>query len=332
MIIKPMLESSSASTIDTYTAASCPDTVSFLSKSESNPILCSGTYTLHEDGSTQTHTGQLITFTISQSLQLVSTGSLNLDYGIFDLVYPPCSNFHIFYTANTNGTISCFNLNSETNLLSLQSNTTVAHDSMITSIIPTDQNVYSTSSSGKVFQTDSATQITTVQGQHSFDAWCCHYHSGSKTLLSGGDDALIRRWDPRVPSQVGCFKHHSAGVISLYVEEEGKEHEVLSGGYDDYIHKWDLRFPRRVLIEKKLSGGVWDIVEVDSKYFLCSCMYGGVSLIDKSSFEVISEYKGHDSIVYGADYWSRGTEVYYVSCSFYDNGIHMWKASNENGI
>ena len=63
---------------------------------------------------------------------------------------------------------------------------------------------------------------------------------GSSVLISGSDDALIKVWDRRMPSEpAGYLPGHTEGIVSL--EPRGDGVYVLSNGKDQTARLWDLR-------------------------------------------------------------------------------------------
>eukprot|EP00878_Enallax_costatus_P044588 GHUV01053264.1.p1 GENE.GHUV01053264.1~~GHUV01053264.1.p1 ORF type:complete len:156 (+),score=31.42 GHUV01053264.1:67-468(+) len=62
------------------------------------------------------------------------------------------------------------------------------------------------------------------------------------------------------------------------------------------------------------GGGVWRLKwhPHDDRLLLAACMYNGLALVtaaeDWGSLEVVEEYKGHESIAYGADWYQGSSE------------------------
>jgi diphthine methyl ester acylhydrolase len=181
---------------------------------------------------------------------------------------------------------------------------------------------------------------------HTLEAWCCAFSPFSpSTLYTGGDDCALVRIDTRsrCPAVVSSITPlHSAGVTAILPSSSSSSpHRLLTGCYDDRLRVWDDRMWRRTVGELGLGGGVWRLRwrmdskgqhSGDSAMVCAACMHGGVKVVRMGAvagedMEVVSAYHGHDSMAYGCDWIQSAASEHdtIVSCSFYDNAVHVWQ-------
>ncbi|KAL0235395.1 hypothetical protein GEMRC1_001977 [Eukaryota sp. GEM-RC1] len=304
-----------------------PDSLLFLNKDCPQPALVYGTYHLIEsESSLQKHKGELVSSFVNADLSLHSSSSLQFESGVFSL--KNLSHINTIITANTDGTINFVEYSEDDTSLSL-TNTISVEDSMITSIASSDLSgsiLACTCSSGNVYvlnHSDSSSFSHLIS--HEFDAWCSLFFD-SNTLLTGGDDAVVRVSDLRSSSQIKLSRLHSAGVVSL--SRHPSSNLILSGGYDDQLIMWDIRFPSRKVASCDMPGGVWDVVPVSGDVYGVPCMYGGCSLVEigGKGIRQLESYNRHKSIVYGFDSTlTLENKRVAATCSFYDKEIRLWE-------
>lgn len=135
-------------------------------------------------------------------------------------------------------------------------------------------------------------------------AWivCTNPHQPS-TLVSGGDDCLLKLWDIRSgTTPVGVNKTHGVGVTTAQWHPLDP-HTFVSGSYDEHVRVWDERAMRSPVAEMHTGGGVWRVKwnllgggsggggSADGLLFM-ACMQGGC---------VVAEYRsGVDTGTSGA--------------------------------
>lgn len=150
------------------------------------------------------------------------------------------------------------------------------------------------------------------------EVWSCAVTSDGQTVVTGGEDGSMKLWDARSRTQISQSKVFGAGVVFVDFPRKSGEQEIdqiLTGSYDEHLRIFDRRNLRTVLKEKKLSGGVWNI-EQNANNFCVSCMYGGYSILDSESLEVIHENREvGKNLLYGA---TRISENSVVFCTFND--------------
>ena len=125
---------------------------------------------------------------------------------------------------------------------------------------------------------------------HEYDAWCAASMSlacGASTsledlLLTGGDDGMLKVWDPRQLNDDSpvcvASKRHDAGVVtivpcaSMLQDCEGMAASsstanaqrcspflVLVGSYDEHVYLYDVRSLRSAVASASVGGGAWRI-------------------------------------------------------------------------
>jgi len=144
---------------------------------------------------------------------------------------------------------------------------------------------------------------------------------------------------------------HGAGVTAILPLLPGY---IATGSYDDHIRLIKLPDSQgkglQTLAALSLNGGVWRLKLIalflcsedgDAAYFsariLVSCMYAGVCLVEIRrndrqqdwNIRVLARFEEHESMCYACDMQptskDEGLGRIYVSCSFYDKRLCMWR-------
>ena len=183
-------------------------------------------------------------------------------------------------------------------------------------------------------------------------AFCEHRE---RPILSGqqsDDDSLTQNlWE----TLCSDMRTHSAGVTAiLYLTKDPSLgfDVILTGSYDEHIrvlaHGASRRRPK-VLVEKRLGGGVWRLKLLKSNsdgvrgtyMILASCMYAGPKIleIDRSAediwtINIQAQFGQHESMNYASDSQEQmllnGVQsMIYISTSFYDRKLCVWRVSND---
>ncbi|KAF6262815.1 WD40-repeat-containing domain protein [Scenedesmus sp. NREL 46B-D3] len=166
---------------------------------------------------------------------------------------------------------------------------------------------------------------------HELEAWMAHWDRHQRHVLySGADDCTFKGWDTRTPcssssssstadeaapQQAPTFSNrraHGAGVCCISSHPR-RPQLLVTGSYDEAVRLWDVRMATRPVetCQVPTGGGVWRLKwhPTNDRLLLAACMYNGFALVAAdeswSSLAVVEEYKGHDSIAYGAD-WYKG--------------------------
>nr|CAD2200610.1 unnamed protein product [Meloidogyne enterolobii] len=119
-------------------------------------------------------------------------------------------------------------------------------------------------------------------GLEECEVWCCSWING-QTFATGAEDGILKIWDLRCSfsSREQQKIEHSAGVTSLYKLND--DYQIMSGSYDDNLRLFDWRNLNKPLSTLKLNGGIWEVSPIENNYFILACMYGGASIIQKST-------------------------------------------------
>lgn len=190
-------------------------------------------------------------------------------------------------------------------------------------------------------------------GGHDLEGWSVAFdRADPSTLYSGGDDAILKRWDLRTASSDDgdCVattfnrRSHTAGVCCISPHAL-KPHLVATGSYDEKVRLWDTRNLRQPTFELGCGGGVWRLKwhPEDASLALAACMHGGfkVMRLDGShasdgelpSMREVAAYGEHGTgqeLAYGADWAYPGPHADTAlagTCSFYDHALHLWTHS-----
>lgn len=159
------------------------------------------------------------------------------------------------------------------------------------------------------------------------EVWIQAWGHNSTTIYTGSDDGVLAAWDTRTEARqadgpMPCIfrnrRTHGAGVTAVVPIDE---YQLLTGSYDDNIRLLDIRNPNRAIRERNIGGGVWRVIPKTKTELLACCMYNGAKILATESFNVIKEWNGHESIVYGGDV----TEGALATCSFYDKRVCIWR-------
>jgi len=201
--------------------------------------------------------------------------------------------------------------------------------------------VISTLSTGLVSILDMAQQIPRrglTWTAHDLEVWCSAWKSAD-TVLTGGDDSLLKLWDLREDlqtAQIVCkrsllfinlsYGSHNAGVTSILPVSDSL---VLTGSYDNHLRLFDYRNFRRPVSSLDLDGGVWRILPrpgLNMTSFLTCCMQTGGKMISLNlkgkilAEEGVFEPEEERRLIYGAS-WQDDTVA--ALCSFYEKSLYI---------
>jgi len=178
-----------------------------------------------------------------------------------------------------------------------------------------------------------------------------HYNTYADTVISGGDDCIMKLWDLRIcgsggsggsnPKPSSVKTDFEAGVTAV-AYHPFLEHVFAVGSYDEGLRIWDMRRLGEPLCNINVGGGVWRIKwhPRDVDRILVGAMHGGCRIVqvpglglhsasdDETgvSINVVKEFIEHESMAYGADWIYDEANGYEAaaSCSFYDRQAFIW--------
>ena len=179
-----------------------------------------------------------------------------------------------------------------------------------------------------------------------------HYNTYADTVISGGDDCIMKLWDLRLcnndsPTKpIATKKNFEAGVTTISYHPS-LEHIFAVGSYDEVVRFWDMRKLAEPFGTVHVGGGVWRLKwhPKHEDRILVGAMHGGCRIVEMSgpiregssseddsfdlsslSINVVKEFTEHQSMAYGADWIHEENGVYdaAASCSFYDRQAFIW--------
>ena len=186
--------------------------------------------------------------------------------------------------------------------------------------------------------------------------------ASDQDLYSGGDDCFLSKHNMEFLNShtrvtVDGYhpvsrdsRTHGAGVTSIVVlpiHQDGQE-ILITGSYDENIRvlvpSKHSRGRAKVLAETPLGGGVWRISnpfalesmtngEDTSFKVLASCMHAGARVLEIRktngtwSIKVLIVFTEHESMNYASDVRICDDGLMFVSTSFYDRKLCIWKPS-----
>ena len=202
--------------------------------------------------------------------------------------------------------------------------------------------VISTLSTGQVSILD-MTQQTPEQAEtwkaHDLEVWCSAWKSAD-TVLTGGDDSLLKVWDlrqnlqtaqavskwfPFIENTFDSYSHN-AGVTSILPISDSL---ILTGSYDNHLRLFDCRNFRQPISSINLDGGVWRILPrpgSNMRSFLTCCMQTGAKMVSLNQEENILAEEGifepeeEKRLIYGASWQDENVTTL---CSFYDKSLYI---------
>uniref|UniRef100_A0A8C6U9J9 WD repeat domain-containing protein 83 n=1 Tax=Neogobius melanostomus TaxID=47308 RepID=A0A8C6U9J9_9GOBI len=139
-------------------------------------------------------------------------------------------------------------------------------------------------------------------------------------VTPGSIDGTVRCWDVRSrrnePIQI--LDEARDGISSLKVAQ----HELLTGSVDGRVRRYDLRMGQ--LHVDFLSSPITCVCfSADGQCTLSSSLDSTLRLLDKSSGEMLGEYKGHTMKGYKLDCCLSSKDTHVLSCSE-DGHVYCW--------
>jgi diphthamide biosynthesis protein 7 len=212
-----------------------------------------------------------------------------------------------------------------------------------------DSQIVVSTQAGNIKVFDVSDDIRTVStfvghsiGGSAVPAWIAAFDPHSRqTVVSGGDDMIMRLWDLRSGQSIST-KHHQAGVTAAQWHPS-LENIFASGSYDEAIRVWDRRSLKDPLLYQETGGGVWRVKwHSDSShcYIVVASMHAGARVYetsaDISSISLVASRDGSDPdkhLLYGIDVLiASPSSTKLASCSFYENKIEIWDFYRKHAI
>lgn len=138
----------------------------------------------------------------------------------------------------------------------------------------------------------------------------------------GADDSIFIQINTETAQQQKNTSHN-CGVTSMH-SNAGREYTFATGSYDEFVHIWDTRMLKAPRDSAKMPGPVWRVKwhPVNHNRLITACMAEGVSIVEfeeTKPIRFLSNFKEHNDIAYGVD-WYHGQDANLIaSCSFYNH-------------
>ncbi|XP_057851224.1 uncharacterized protein LOC131061516 isoform X3 [Cryptomeria japonica] len=116
------------------------------------------------------------------------------------------------------------------------------------------------------------------------------FNEYSTTIISAGYDRTLRAWDCRSHSTepIQTIDTFSDSVMSVCLTKT----EIIAGSVDGTIRTFDIRMGREIVDHLGQSVNCISVSN-DNNCILASCLDSTIRLLDRSTGELLQEYKGH---------------------------------------
>ncbi|KAH9325928.1 hypothetical protein KI387_006106, partial [Taxus chinensis] len=146
------------------------------------------------------------------------------------------------------------------------------------------------------------------------------FNEYSTTIISAGYDRTLRAWDCRSHSTepIQMIDTFSDSVMSVCLTST----EIIAGSVDGTIRTFDIRMGREIVDHLGQSVNCISISN-DNNCILVGCLDSTIRLLDRSTGELLQEYKGHLCKSYKMDCCLTNTDAHIVGGSE-DGYIFFW--------
>lgn len=162
--------------------------------------------------------------------------------------------------------------------------------------------------------------------QHSFDtdnarARAILFLKDGKTMLSSGDDSVIRLWDTQNGDRIRTLEGHSQKVLSMALSPD--ESLLASAGEDCTTHLWDLKSYEIVKSCKAHTSGIWSLAfHPDGKRIASGSRDHNIKIWNiESEKDNILTLEGHADRVKSIAFSSDGQ---YLASGSHDRDVRIW--------
>ncbi|XP_072318834.1 WD repeat domain-containing protein 83 [Eucyclogobius newberryi] len=163
-------------------------------------------------------------------------------------------------------------------------------------------------------------QVTRKLRGHAGKVNCVQFNEEATVMLSGSIDGSVRCWDTRSRKQepIQILDEARDSISSLKVAQ----HELLTGCVDGRVRRYDLRMGQ--LHVDFISSPITCVCfSADGQCTLSSSLDSTLRLLDKSTGELLGEYKGHQMKGYKLDCCLSSKDTHVLSCSE-DGHVYCW--------
>ncbi|PRQ49247.1 putative transcription factor WD40-like family [Rosa chinensis] len=146
------------------------------------------------------------------------------------------------------------------------------------------------------------------------------FNEYASVVVSAGYDQSLRAWDCRSQSTepIQIIDSFTDSVMSVCLTKT----EIIGGSVDGTVRTFDIRMGRE--LSDDLGQPVNCIsMSNDGNCILASCLDSTIRLLDRSSAELLQEYKGHTCKSYKLDCCLTNTDAHVIGGSE-DGSIFFW--------
>ncbi|OVA00249.1 WD40 repeat [Macleaya cordata] len=155
---------------------------------------------------------------------------------------------------------------------------------------------------------------------HDSEVNAVKFNEYSSVVVSAGYDQSVRAWDCRSHSTepIQIIDTFTDSVMSICLTKT----EIIAGCVDGTVRTFDIRLGRE--ISDNLGQPVNCIsMSNDGNCILASCLDSTLRLLDRTSGELLQEYKGHTCKSYKMDCCLTNTDAHVIGGSE-DGFIYFW--------
>jgi len=149
---------------------------------------------------------------------------------------------------------------------------------------------------------------------------CIKFNEDNSVLITGSYDKTVKLWDCKSQNfdPIQVLGDAKDSVASVFVSQ----YEIITGSIDGSVRTYDIR--AGMLTTDSIGQPVASVaLSHDSNCILCGCLDNEVRLLDKTTCELLNEYKGHKNCNYKIDCIFSQDDAVIVSGSE-DGLVYIW--------